>query len=300
MRGLAPKARDQTCARSSASAGEKAAMRAAVVSRSLPTPNQRPSGKAVAKQSARHEVEPVRFQFIAYFRWKAEPAKRLRFMRRNRGGSRAASPRRSGPRRRHAAALEDRDLPALQRQMRGAARLLWPAPTMMASNSLTPRPNSFMLKDICRCICFRLVAILRAETSLRAHRHRGNRDHGHAKTSRRSSPASFFPATSRSSTCRRRSAGHAADQAAAGNRQRHAEDRGPHHLQLRQERPVLGLELAEARRAFGHAFRRAASTGSPARTIRTARPTRSRCRISSPRSTSSTARRKPPPIRISC
>ena len=57
----------------------------------------------------------------------------------------------------------------------------------------------------------------------------------------------------------------------------------------------MGVELAEARRAFRHAFRRAACTGSPARTIRTARPTRSRPRISSARSTSSTARRRPRP-----
>ncbi len=56
---------------------------------------------------------------------------------------------------------------------------------------------------------------------------------------------------------RRARAGHAAHQAAAGTRGRHAEGRDPHHLRLRQERPVVGLELAEARRAFRHAFRRA-------------------------------------------
>ena len=43
-------------------------MRAAVFSRSLLTPNQRPSGKALAKQIGdRREVQPLRFQFICIF-----------------------------------------------------------------------------------------------------------------------------------------------------------------------------------------------------------------------------------------
>ena len=43
-------------------------MRDAVFSRSVLTPNQRPSGKALAKQSATgRELQPVRFQFICIF-----------------------------------------------------------------------------------------------------------------------------------------------------------------------------------------------------------------------------------------
>ena len=48
---------------------------------------------------------------------------------------------------------------------------------------------------------------------------------------------------------------HAADQAAAGDRQEHAADRGSRHLGLRQGWPVLEMELAQDRRAFRHPFR---------------------------------------------
>ncbi len=65
----------------SASVAEKAAIRAAVRSRSVLMPSQRPSGKALAKQSAAGTKEsPEDSNSFAYFRRNAEPANRLRFI----------------------------------------------------------------------------------------------------------------------------------------------------------------------------------------------------------------------------
>ena len=75
---------------------------------------------------------------------------------------------------------------------------------------------------------------------------------------------------------------------------------GARDLQIRRGRPVLGLELAGARRAYRHPFRRAAPLDQRQGLRRRHAPTPSRRRISSRPSTSSTARRKPPPIPTIC
>ena len=61
--------------------------------------------------------------------------------RRNRDGSRAGCIRASGPRRRSSRCARKPRFSSLSSARCAAqARLLWPAPTSMASNSLTPRP----------------------------------------------------------------------------------------------------------------------------------------------------------------
>ena len=99
----------------------------------------------------------------------------------------------------------------------------------------------------------------------------GHAKHTTCKTigSARERPHDQYPSSQRFCICagvrRRRGRGpdraarcrYAVDQAAAGDRQEHAADRSSRHLELRQGRPVLGVELAQARRAFRHPFRRA-------------------------------------------
>ena len=92
----------------------------------------------------------------------------------------------------------------------------------------------------------------------------------------------------------------AAHQAAAVDRPQHAAGRDPHHLALRRQGSVLGLELAEAGRAFGHAFRCAAALDHRQGLSGRRHRHHSARRTSSAPSTSSTAAPKWRRTRTSC
>ena len=103
---------------------EKAAIRAAVFSRSVLTPNQRPSGKALAKQSATGaNSSPCRFQFICIFPVEGGAGEQAEIHRAEivtEAGKREFARLDGAADRR--VALENADFPAFQRQMRGAGQ----------------------------------------------------------------------------------------------------------------------------------------------------------------------------------
>ena len=89
------------------------------------------------------ELQPVRFQFICIFPVEGRAGEQAQIHRAEivpEAGKRVFA--RSGPRRRSSHCARKPRLSSLSSARCAAhARLLWPAPTSMASNSLTPRPT---------------------------------------------------------------------------------------------------------------------------------------------------------------
>ena len=104
-----------------------------------PAPVGKGAGEAIGD---RREFQPVRFQFICIFPVEGRAGEEAQIHRAEivaEAGERVFA--RSGPRRRSPRCARKPRLSSLSSARCAAhARLLWPAPTSMASNSLTPRP----------------------------------------------------------------------------------------------------------------------------------------------------------------
>ena len=145
----------------SASAAENAAMRGdrlfEVGADAEPAPVREDAGEAIGHRS---EFQPGRFQFICIFPVEGGAGEEAEIHRAEIvPEARKRALRASAPRRRSTAiSLENRDFPAFQRQMRGAGQTVVARPDKYGVElAHAPDPNSFRLKDNCRCICFRLV-----------------------------------------------------------------------------------------------------------------------------------------------
>ena len=130
--------------------------RAAVFSRSVLTPNQRPSGKTVAKQSATGtNPNPCRFQFICIFPVEGGAREEAEIHR----AEIVPEARQGHLARLHGAAadaisLENRCFPAFQRQMRSAGQTVVAGTDKDGVESLTPRPHPLGLKIIADAYVF--------------------------------------------------------------------------------------------------------------------------------------------------
>ena len=107
----------------------------------------------------RGELQPVRFQFICIFPVKGRAGEQAQIHRAEivaeAGEGEFAGLDGAADRR---IAFENPYFPAFERQMRGACQTVVARPDKYGVElAHAPTRNSFMLKDNCRCICFRLV-----------------------------------------------------------------------------------------------------------------------------------------------
>ncbi len=114
------------------------------------------AGEAIGN---RCELQPMRFQFICIFPVKGRASEeaqihRAKIMTEARQGEFVRLHRAADRR----VALENPGSPAFERHMRGAGQTVVARPDKYGLElAHAPTRNSFMLKDNCRCICFRLV-----------------------------------------------------------------------------------------------------------------------------------------------